>query len=262
MKYLIAAALLATTVAGFAPIADAAQGCGPGFHRGPYGGCVANRGRGATPGRGGTSAGRVPRLLSSWCPAPASARAAWSGLPDAAVTEFTSRITAKTPLARGFLLVSSPAGGLTSARHGRTAIPPSRKPIDCALPVTAAPVTTATAPAAAIAPIATAAPAPAAATPTPAAPAPSPAATAAPAHLFGRKAIDLVAGRDRRLRLGVSGRLAVFGKRLRREGCGLCLGARGQRRRARGKSKSEFQKVAAFHDISLVAAMWSDARRF
>lgn len=44
MKYLIAAALLATTVVGFAPVADAAQGCGRGFHRGPYGGCVANRG--------------------------------------------------------------------------------------------------------------------------------------------------------------------------------------------------------------------------
>lgn len=44
MKYLIAAALLATTVVGFAPVADAAQGCGRGFHRGPYGGCVVNRG--------------------------------------------------------------------------------------------------------------------------------------------------------------------------------------------------------------------------
>jgi hypothetical protein len=44
MKYLIAAALLATTVVGFAPVADAAQGCGPGFHRGPYGRCVVNRG--------------------------------------------------------------------------------------------------------------------------------------------------------------------------------------------------------------------------
>ncbi|MDP1582569.1 MAG: hypothetical protein Q8M18_03985 [Bradyrhizobium sp.] len=42
MKYLIAAALLATTVVG-APVADAAQGCGPGFHRGPYGACVSNR---------------------------------------------------------------------------------------------------------------------------------------------------------------------------------------------------------------------------
>jgi hypothetical protein len=43
MKHLIAAALLATTVVGFAPVADAAQGCGPGFHRGPYGACVSNR---------------------------------------------------------------------------------------------------------------------------------------------------------------------------------------------------------------------------
>jgi hypothetical protein len=43
MKYLIAATLLATTVMGFAPVADAAQGCGPGFHRGAYGACVSNR---------------------------------------------------------------------------------------------------------------------------------------------------------------------------------------------------------------------------
>lgn len=43
MKYLIAAALLATTVVGFAPVADAAQGCGPGFHRGAYGACVPHR---------------------------------------------------------------------------------------------------------------------------------------------------------------------------------------------------------------------------
>ncbi len=44
MKYLFAAALVATTVAGFSASANAAGGCGPGFHRGPYGGCVANRG--------------------------------------------------------------------------------------------------------------------------------------------------------------------------------------------------------------------------
>jgi hypothetical protein len=31
-----------------------------------------------------------------------------------------------------------------------------------------------------------------------------------------------------------------------------CLRARGKRRSARGKSKGEFQKVAAFHDISSV----------
>jgi len=44
MKYLFAAALVAATVAGFGATANAAQGCGPGAHRGPYGGCVANRG--------------------------------------------------------------------------------------------------------------------------------------------------------------------------------------------------------------------------
>ena len=42
MKYLFAAALVATTVAGFST-ANAAGGCGPGFHRGPYGGCRPNR---------------------------------------------------------------------------------------------------------------------------------------------------------------------------------------------------------------------------
>jgi hypothetical protein len=43
MKYLFAAALVAGTVAGFGGAANAAGGCGPGWHRGPYGGCVANR---------------------------------------------------------------------------------------------------------------------------------------------------------------------------------------------------------------------------
>lgn len=43
MKYLFAAVLLASTVADFGA-ANAAGGCGPGFHRGPYGGCVGNRG--------------------------------------------------------------------------------------------------------------------------------------------------------------------------------------------------------------------------
>ena len=43
MRTLFAAALLAGTIAGFG-VANAAGGCGPGFHRGPYGGCVANRG--------------------------------------------------------------------------------------------------------------------------------------------------------------------------------------------------------------------------
>ena len=41
MKYLFAAVLLASSVAGFSA-ANAAEGCGPGFHRGPYGGCRPN----------------------------------------------------------------------------------------------------------------------------------------------------------------------------------------------------------------------------
>jgi hypothetical protein len=44
MKYLFAAALVAGTVASFGSAANAAGGCGPGFHRGPYGGCRANAG--------------------------------------------------------------------------------------------------------------------------------------------------------------------------------------------------------------------------
>jgi hypothetical protein len=42
MKYLFTAALIAGTVAGFAS-AHAEGGCGPGWHRGPYGGCQPNR---------------------------------------------------------------------------------------------------------------------------------------------------------------------------------------------------------------------------
>ena len=41
MKYLFAAALVVGTFASFSA-ANAAGGCGPGFHRGPYGGCRPN----------------------------------------------------------------------------------------------------------------------------------------------------------------------------------------------------------------------------
>lgn len=43
MKRLFAAVLVASSLAGFGA-ANAAQGCGPGFHRGPYGGCRPNGG--------------------------------------------------------------------------------------------------------------------------------------------------------------------------------------------------------------------------
>ena len=42
MKYLFAAVLALGTVASFSA-AEAAGGCGPGWHRGPYGGCQPNR---------------------------------------------------------------------------------------------------------------------------------------------------------------------------------------------------------------------------
>jgi len=42
LKYLFAAVLALGTVASFSA-AEAAGGCGPGWHRGPYGGCQPNR---------------------------------------------------------------------------------------------------------------------------------------------------------------------------------------------------------------------------
>ena len=75
------------------------------------------------------------------------------------------------------------------------------------------------------------------------------AAPAAPAHLFGREAIDLVTGGDRGMGISIAWlRRLLAGDRLRHQRRGLR--ARGQRRRAGGKSKGEFQKMAAFHDIS------------
>jgi len=44
MKYLFAVAMLASAVVGFSEAASAAGGCGPGFYRGPYGGCRPMRG--------------------------------------------------------------------------------------------------------------------------------------------------------------------------------------------------------------------------
>lgn len=49
MKYLFAAALVAGTVAGLGS-ASAEGGCGPGWHRTPYGNCRPNRGVVVVPG--------------------------------------------------------------------------------------------------------------------------------------------------------------------------------------------------------------------
>ena len=71
---------------------------------------------------------------------------------------------------------------------------------------------------------------------------------AAPAHFFRREAIDLLARRDGRLGIRTSGQFGVVGERRLHQRRGLR--ARCKRDAARGKSKGEFQKVAAFHHIS------------
>ncbi|MBR0718822.1 GCG_CRPN prefix-to-repeats domain-containing protein [Bradyrhizobium liaoningense] len=45
MKYLFAVAMVASAVVGFTEAASAAGGCGPGWYRGPYGGCQPMAGR-------------------------------------------------------------------------------------------------------------------------------------------------------------------------------------------------------------------------
>jgi hypothetical protein len=67
---------------------------------------------------------------------------------------------------------------------------------------------------------------------------------AAPAHFFRREAIDLLARSDGGLGIRTSGQFER--RRHQRRG----LRARCKRDAARGKSKGEFQKVAAFHHIS------------
>jgi hypothetical protein len=71
---------------------------------------------------------------------------------------------------------------------------------------------------------------------------------AAPAHFFRLEVVDLIAGRDGGMGILMGGELTFGDQRMR-----------GQRSRPRGggerdaacrKSKGEFQKVPAFHDIS------------
>ena len=69
MKYLFAAVMLASAVVGFSEAASAAGGCGPGWYRGPYGGCrpmaarrSSRRRRARRTGRGGAPP-RVPLRL-------------------------------------------------------------------------------------------------------------------------------------------------------------------------------------------------------
>jgi hypothetical protein len=80
-------------------------------------------------------------------------------------------------------------------------------------------------------------------------PVPMPVVT--PAHLFGLEAVDLVVGGDGGTGILVRRRQPfIFCKRLRCQRRGLH--ARGERSGSGRKSSGEFQKVAAFHDISLL----------
>ena len=170
------------------------------------------RGRGATPaGRGvpGSGGGGAARpCLPAW-----HGLGRWT-LP---LLSFLYASRQKAPFARGFLLMGWPSGCPTLTWQQEGGNPALRRTDQLRLPVTAAPVATTATPTAAVAPITSA-------TPPPTAPsAPSPATAVAPAHRFGHKTIDLVAGRDRRFRIGVS-RLQVPGERLRCKRRGFCFG--------------------------------------
>ena len=66
MKYLFAAIVVASTFASFGA-ANAAGGCGLGFHRGPYGGCRPNGGAVVVaPGAVVVVPGRLCPLGFSW----------------------------------------------------------------------------------------------------------------------------------------------------------------------------------------------------
>jgi hypothetical protein len=83
-----------------------------------------------------------------------------------------------------------------------------------------------------------------AATPAPATTAP--AAPAAPTNFLGLEPIDFVARGDGGMGI-LSRELTIRSQRLRRQRCGPRAG--GKRDAACRKSKGEFQKVPAFHDI-------------
>src|ERR1700722_18405515 len=89
---------------------------------------------------------------------------------------------------------------------------------------------------------------PAVPTPVPAVPVVVP--VMAPAHLFGLEAVDLVRAGHGGTQFFIGGRRPlVLGQRLRRQRRGLCT----RRKAGRGGrgGGGGFQKVAAFHDISL-----------
>jgi hypothetical protein len=84
--------------------------------------------------------------------------------------------------------------------------------------------------------------------PVTAMPVPSPVPVMTPPHLFGRQMIDFILGNHGGFRAFTARRRETLWRQNRRQWRGLR--ARSQRGRAGGQSKGEFQKVAAFHDIS------------
>ena len=99
MKYLFAAVLALGTVASFSA-AEAAGGCGPGWHRGPYGGCQPIRR--AVVVRAAVVV--VARLRSSWYGPVAAALMAPCGATDAAALIDISNARQK-PRSRGAFFI-------------------------------------------------------------------------------------------------------------------------------------------------------------
>ena len=74
-----------------------------------------------------------------------------------------------------------------------------------------------------------------------------------PAHLFGLETVHLVFADNCGTGVFIRRRQPSVCKRMRRKRRGM--GAGRQRCGAGGQSKGEFQKMAAFHDISLLVAV-------
>lgn len=96
--------------------------------------------------------------------------------------------------------------------------------------------------------------------PAPVTPVPVPMPVMAPAHLFGPEMIDIILRDDGGFGCVAARRSEMLFCRDRRQCCGLRT--RSEHRSARGYSKGEFQKVAAFHDISSPCAIVNDAGEF
>ena len=208
MKYLFAAAVLvAGTFASFSA-ANAAGGCGPGWYRGPDGGCQpirravvvracpSRRGASGSPRRRGTARRRMP----------VRHRVALRTLPR--LLSLSKDLTKSLAHAGLFLLRRHDGHRHELRNHVEDRMTRARsKGRDCAchpclhttgLPVVAAaPVTATAAPVAAAtampAPVPAATPAPTSAPPAPMPAAPAAMTAVAPAHFFRREAIDFIA---------------------------------------------------------------------